>query len=51
MAFWDWLTSTKRPEPGTEACSRDEVRERILAVNRPTAPFQVIDGEEAGPHC
>lgn len=46
MGLLDWLTSTKRPEAGTEACSRDEVRERILAVNRPTAPFQIIDGSE-----
>ena len=29
-------------------CSVDEVRERILAVNRPTAPFQVIDGADEG---
>lgn len=42
----DWLTSTKRPEPGTTVCSVDDVRERILALNRPTAPFQIIDGVE-----
>lgn len=48
MALWDRLTSTRRPEEGTAACSVDEVRERILAVNRPTAPFQVIDGRDEG---
>ncbi len=48
MAFWDRLTSTKRPAPGTSACAPDTVRERILAVNRPTAPFQIVDGQEEG---
>lgn len=44
MGLWDWLTSTKHPEPGTAVCSREDVLENILAVNRPTAPFQIIDG-------
>ncbi len=44
MRVLDWLTSTKRPESGTAVCGAEEVRERILAVNRPTAPFQVVDG-------
>ena len=48
MALWDRLTSTKRPKPGVAACSADEVRARILAVNRPTAPFQIADGRDEG---
>lgn len=48
MGLLDWLTSTKRPEAGTRACSADEVRERILAVNRPTAPFRIVDGGDEG---
>lgn len=48
MGVLDWLTSTKRPEPGVAACSADEVRERILAINRPTAPFQIVDGSDEG---
>jgi hypothetical protein len=48
MGFLDKLTSTKRPEPGTTVCSRDEVRQRILSVNRPTAPFQIVDGADEG---
>ena len=48
MAFWDRLTSTKRPEEGVVACSRQEVRKRIMEVNRPSAPFQIIDGAEEG---
>lgn len=48
MGLLDWLTSTKRPESGVAACSADEVRERILALNRPTAPYQIIDGSSEG---
>ena len=48
MALWDRLTSTRRPGEGTVACSAAELRERILAVNRPTAPFRIIDGRDDG---
>ena len=48
MGLLDWLTGTKRPEAGVATCSAQEVRERILAINRPTAPFQIIDGADEG---
>ncbi len=48
MAFWDRLTSTKRPASGTSACPPAEVRERIMAVNRPTAPYRIVDGQAEG---
>ena len=48
MGLWDMLTSTKKPEEGVAACSRDEVHSRILAVNRPTSPFQIVDGSDEG---
>ena len=48
MGLWDKLTSTKRPEEGVAVCSLDEVRRRILALNRPTAPYQIIDGSDEG---
>ena len=48
MGLWDKLTSTRKPEEGVVASSREEVRERILALNRPTAPFQIIDGADEG---
>jgi hypothetical protein len=44
MGLLDFLTSTKRPLSGTPVLSAGEVRERILRVNRATAPFRVIDG-------
>jgi hypothetical protein len=46
MGLLDWLTGTKRPEAGVATCSAQEVRERILAINRPTAPFRIIDGAD-----
>lgn len=48
MAFWDRLTSTKRPKEGVATCPVDEVRERMLAVNRESAPFRIVDGVEEG---
>jgi len=48
MGLFDFLTSTKRPPGGTPAQSRDEVVARIAALNRPTAPFQIIDGRSEG---
>ena len=44
MRLWDFLTATKRPEEGTPACAADELRERILALNRETAPYRLTEG-------
>lgn len=48
MGIFDFLTSTKKPKPGTPVLGADEVRQRILEVNRPTAPFQITDGTAEG---
>jgi len=40
----DFLSSTKRPAAGTPVLPPEEVRRRLLALNRPTAPFQLGDG-------
>jgi hypothetical protein len=48
MGLFDFLTSTKRPAAGTPALSPDEVADRILALNRQTAPFQIVDGRSEG---
>ena len=44
MGLFDFLTSTKRPPAGTPVLSSQQVREKLLALNRPTAPYQLIDG-------
>jgi hypothetical protein len=48
MGLLDFLTSTRRPPAGAAVLPVDEVRKRILGVNRPTAPFRVIDGASEG---
>jgi hypothetical protein len=48
MKLFDWLTSTKRPDEGVAASDLNDVKERILALNRPTAPFQIVDGTDEG---
>jgi hypothetical protein len=44
MGILDFLTSTRRPASGTPAAQAGEVRGRLLGLNRPGAPFQIIDG-------
>ena len=48
MGLWDKLTGTDRPDANTPVLSQDDVRQRILDLNRPTAPFQIIDGTAQG---
>jgi hypothetical protein len=45
---FDFLTSTKRPASGTPVLQATEVIERLKALNRPTAPWGVIDGRSEG---
>jgi len=44
MAGFDFLTGTKRPAAGTPVLPAPGVRERLLGLNRPTAPWQILDG-------
>ncbi|EKD93647.1 MAG: hypothetical protein ACD_28C00105G0002 [uncultured bacterium] len=44
----DKLTSTARPEPGTTVLGIEELKQRILTVNRPTAPFTIQPGTNEG---
>ena len=44
MAGFDFLTGTKRPADGTPVLPAPGVRERLLGLNRPTAPWQILDG-------
>jgi hypothetical protein len=42
--LFDFLTSSKRPASGTPVLPATQVIERLNALNRPTAPWGVIDG-------
>lgn len=44
MGIFDFFTSTRRPAKDVPVLSSQQVREAILAINRPTAPFQIIEG-------
>lgn len=46
--MFDFLTSTKRPNAGTPVLTREEVIERLLALNRESAPWKMIDGKADG---
>jgi hypothetical protein len=48
MGILDFLKSTKAPPSGTAVLSADEVRTRLLNVNRPTAPYRIVDGAAEG---
>ena len=48
MGLFDFLTSTKKPAAGTTVQSAAEVKARLLALNRPTAPYQLVDGSAQG---
>lgn len=48
MGLFDFLTSTKKPKGDTPVLSAQEVRQAVLNVNRPTAPYQIMDGGEEG---
>lgn len=46
--MFDFLTSTKRPAPGTPVLPAGQVIERLMALDRPSAPWRVVDGRPEG---
>lgn len=44
----DLVTGTKRPLPGAIVSPSSDLKKRILSLNRPTAPFQIINGTSEG---
>src|SRR5688572_32075 len=48
MGLLDFLTFTKRPPSGTPALSEQEVLDRLMRLNRPTAPYRLVDGQSEG---
>ncbi len=44
MSFLDALTGTKKPKAGTPVLTEQELRNRLLALNRPSAPYQIVVG-------
>ncbi len=48
MGFLDKLTSTKRPQPSTTVAPASQVRAALLSLNRPSAPYRIVDGTSEG---
>lgn len=48
MGMFDWLTGAQGDTSGVAPKSAHEVREALLAINRPTAPFVIRDGGPEG---
>jgi hypothetical protein len=48
MGFFDFLTSTKRPKAGVIALPTDALKIKLFELNRPTAPYQLLDGASEG---
>ncbi len=48
MGFLDKFSSTKRPQPGTPVVPASQVRDALLGLNRPSAPYQIVDGAGEG---
>jgi hypothetical protein len=46
--MFDFLTSTKRPAAGTPVLPAQQVLERLKALHRPTAPWDIVDGHSEG---
>lgn len=48
MGFFDFLTSTRKPAAGVPVLSPEQVKQKLIATNRPTAPYRIIDGAADG---
>ncbi len=48
MGFLDRLSSTKRPPSGTTVLPASQVRAALLSLNRPSAPYRIVDGTSEG---
>lgn len=48
MGMFDRRTGTKRPVPGAQVRSMNEVHDALLAVNDPGVPYVVRDGSAEG---
>jgi hypothetical protein len=48
MGLFDWLSGSKPAPAGREKQPAARVREALLAINRPTAPFVIRDGAAEG---
>lgn len=48
MGLFDWMTGSRAAPAGVKRQSTADLRAHLMAVNRPTAPFRIRDGEPEG---
>jgi len=48
MKFRELFSSTRHPEAETPVRSREEILNALLGLNRPTAPYRLVDGQREG---
>ena len=48
MGIFDSLSSTKRPPAGTPVLAKAQLTARLMGLNRPTAPYRVLEGADEG---
>lgn len=46
MGLFDFITGTKRPEADTPRLPVEELRARLLALNKPKLPWRIVDGAD-----
>jgi hypothetical protein len=48
MKLLDLFTSTRRPASGVPVLSREDLRQRLLGLNRSSAPYQIVNCSSEG---
>ena len=48
MGFLDMFSSTKKPAAGVPVLPAEQLKQKLLALNRPTAPYRIVDGAADG---
>jgi len=48
MKLWDWLTGSRSAPKGVQAESVAKLHERLMDINRETAPFKIRSGAPEG---
>ncbi len=48
MGFLDFFTSTRKPAAGVAVLPPEQVKQKLLALNRPSAPWKIADGAADG---
>ncbi|HEX9406695.1 MAG TPA: hypothetical protein VF975_05210 [Thermoanaerobaculia bacterium] len=48
MPAFENIQAVQEPAAGVPVLSPDQMKQKLLAVNRPTAPYRIVDGAADG---